>query len=166
MGGPEMAPHTPQPPNTRGARRSRGTPRNCDRLAHTPPTLGAPRRSRGTPRNCDRLLVSDPRWRVAPLAHAAVHRLTIDRDERRGARPRRVDRGLDALGLVLLLLLLADAWLHVDRLARRRHAAAEERRHRHRRDQDSHVPQRATGWSWIASVVTRPSAGSGSCATA
>src|SRR2546422_11590628 len=84
MGGPEMAPQTPQP--LVAPRRSRAAPR--------PHPLVAPRRSRGTPRSSDGLLLCDPRGRVPPRAHAPVPRLTIARDDRRRARPRRVEGGL------------------------------------------------------------------------
>src|SRR2546426_10136705 len=114
MGGPEMAPQPPHPlvapRRSRGAprphplvapRRSRGAPRpqplvapRRSRGAPRPQPLVAPRRSRGTPRYADTRLVCDPRRHVTPLAHAPVHRLTIDRDERRRARPRRVEGGL------------------------------------------------------------------------
>src|SRR5216110_3165447 len=55
MGGPEMAPHTPQR-SLVAPRRSRGAPR--------PPTLVAPRRSRGAPR--PPTLVAPRRSRGAP----------------------------------------------------------------------------------------------------
>src|SRR6266478_2249049 len=71
MGGPEMAPHTPQrsshpgevvarlDPHTLVApRRSCGAPR--------PPTLGAPRGSRGAPRYSDRLRVQNRAAGMAP----------------------------------------------------------------------------------------------------
>src|SRR5438445_13844336 len=92
IGGPQplVAPRqgrgAPRPQPLVAPRRSRGAPR--------PHTLGAPRRGRGAPRYSDRLLICDPRGRVTPLAHAPVHRLTIDRDERRRARPHRVEGGL------------------------------------------------------------------------
>src|SRR6266446_7839676 len=86
MGGPEMAPHTPQrssrpgeavarlDPHTLVApRRSRGAPRPAtlvaprrSRGAPRPPTLGAPRGSRGAPRYSDRLRVQNRAAGMAP----------------------------------------------------------------------------------------------------
>src|SRR5438094_6588677 len=95
MGGPEMAPHTPQrslvaPRRSRGAprsptlvapRRSRGAPRpptlgapRGSRGAPRPPTLGAPRGSRGAPRYSDRLLVQTRAAGMAPPGAVACLR--------------------------------------------------------------------------------------------
>src|SRR5204863_1211773 len=52
MGGPEMAPHTPQ----RSSRPAKAVARLDPPRSPKPHTLGAPRRSRGTPRYSDRLL--------------------------------------------------------------------------------------------------------------
>src|SRR2546426_1683915 len=87
---PRRSRGAPRPQPLVAPRRSRGAPRpqplvapRRSRGAPRPHTLGAPRRSRGTPRYADTRLVCDPRRRVTPLAHAPVHRLTIDRDEDR-----------------------------------------------------------------------------------
>src|SRR5438445_4222981 len=67
MGGPEMAPHTPQRSSRPGEAVARLDPQRSSRPGEAvarldpprspkPHTLGAPRRSRGTPRYSDRLL--------------------------------------------------------------------------------------------------------------
>src|SRR6058998_3566175 len=75
MGGPEMAPQTPQP--LVAPRRSRGAPRphtlvapRRSRGAPRPHTLVAPRRSRGAPR--PHTLVAPRRSRGAPRPHTLV----------------------------------------------------------------------------------------------
>src|SRR5205823_12422901 len=81
MGGPELAPHTPQsfgPP-----RRSRGGPLSCARSSgpelarHTPQSFGPPRRSRGGPLRARGARA--PKWPPAlllsdPVSHIPRHR--------------------------------------------------------------------------------------------
>src|SRR2546427_5830413 len=101
MGGPEMAPHTPQ-------------------------TLGAPRRSRGTPRYSDRLLIGRAEAQPAALAHDHAGTREVRGEDQRAAVCVALDELAARLGGLLAVVTEAARPLRLGPLNHAMHEVAGE----------------------------------------